>query len=293
MSLYDNPKVVHWIHDPFWGAVNYATYYALRSLPTRTASDIGSRLGLAAGRFRFSDLTARSDRNLGLIRPDLTPPARAEIIRQMWANVGRLNAEMTVLDRLWDKVDLTVVNEKSFQEPQRAKRPIVFVFPHLGNWEAMAVAAKRFGIVLNVVYEELRNRFVRNLAAKARRQLGYRLIAPNRKGVRELLAALERGESVGIAIDEFRNDNVIAPAFGRPMPRNSNMHFALKLARRFNAPILPSYCLRTSALGFQLTCEDELINPDIADLNALCESWIRAHPEQWYMLHRLRLETTP
>ncbi len=293
MSLYDNPKVVYWLRDPFWGGIDYAAYYALRSLPTRMVSDIGSRLGLAAGRFRFPEMTAQADHGLGLIRPDLTASARGEIVRKMWANVGRAEAEMTVLDRLLDEFDITVVNKKNFQEPVRAKRPIVFVFPHLGNWEALAIVGRRHGVVLNVVYEELKNRFERNLAAKARRQIGYRLIPPNFLGLREIFLALERGESVGIAIDEYRNGNVISPAFGRTLPNDSNIRYALRLARRFGAAIVPCVCIRTSPYAFRLTVHDEMINPDVADLNSLCESWIRAYPEQWYMLHRLSMEFAP
>ena len=292
MSLYDNPKVAYWLRDPFWGAINYATYYALRSLPTRTASDIGGLLGRAAGRLRFPDLSARSDRNLQLIRPDLAPEPREKIVREMWSNVGRLNAEMTVLDRLSGNAEFTI-NDEKLRAQVHAKRPIVLVFPHLGNWEVLTIAAQRCGVVLNVVYEELGNRFEAKLAAHARRALGYRLIAPDRVGVRNIYCALQRGEAVGIAIDEYRNGNVVAPGFGRALPANTNMQFALRLARRFGAAILPAYCVRTSALGFEMTCQDELINPEVADLNALCESWIRAHPEQWYMLHRLRLETSP
>jgi KDO2-lipid IV(A) lauroyltransferase len=291
MPLYDNAKVAYWLRDPFWGALDYATYHALRLLPTGTASDIGRRLGLAAGRFRFPDLTARSDRNLSLIRPDLTPPARAEIVQQMWANVGRIIAEMPVLDRLWDSAQITLVNEQSVLGPLRARRPIVCLFPHLGNWEMLAYPLQRLGAVLNVVYEFRRSRFERRLAASARRRIGYRLVAPSRQGVREMFAALKRREVVMLAIDEFKHGNVIAPAFGRALPRDSNIRYALKLARRFSAAILPCLCVRTSPLAFRLSFLDEMINPTPAELNALGESWIRAHPEQWYMLHRLHMET--
>lgn len=289
MSFYDNPKVAYWLRDPFWGAVDYATYYALRALPPRTASDIGSRLGLAAGRFRFPELTARCDHNLSLIRPDLAPSARSDIVRQMWANVGRAEAEMPVLDRLWDSAQITLVNEANLLDPLRAGRPIVAFFPHLGNWELLANAFQRLGAVLNVVYEILSNRFERRLAANARGLIGYRLIAPTRQGVREMFSALERREAVGLAIDEFRNGNVIAPAFGRALPKDSNIRYALKLANRFGAAILPCLCVRTSPFAFRLIFQDEMINPQVADLNALGESWIRTHPEQWYMLHRLSI----
>lgn len=293
MSLYHDPRMVYWIWDPFWGAFHYAIYQAVRLLPSRTASDMGARLGVAEGKYRLRDWSARADRSLSLLWPELSPQRRATLIREMWENVGRLHVEMAALDRLWDAAEISVVNEKSFLDPWRAGRPIVFVFPHLGNWEALAIAVQRRGLVLNVVYENLRNRFERRLATLARSRLGYRLIAPTRQGVREIHAALRRGEAVALAIDEFKNGNVIAPAFGRALPADSNIRYALKLARNFRAAILPAYCVRTGPFAFRLTYQDEMLNPDVLDLNALCESWIRAHPEQWYMLHRLAPETLP
>ncbi|MGH8629924.1 MAG: lysophospholipid acyltransferase family protein, partial [Burkholderiales bacterium] len=196
MSLYDDPRVVYWIRDPFWGAVDYLTHYGLRLSPTRAASEIGGRLGLAAGRYRFPNLTARCDQNLRLIRPDLSPAQRAEVIAKMWENVGRTIAEMSVLDRLWERAEITLVNEACILEQQRAKRPLVFAFPHLGHWETLAIAVQRMGITLNVVFENLRNRFQRKLTHRARRRLGYRLLTPDRAGIRETYAALERGEAV-------------------------------------------------------------------------------------------------
>ena len=280
-------KAVYWIRDPFWGAFYHFVYHAVRPLPCRAASALGARLGLAEGLYRHTAASLRAERCLAIIRPDLAPEARAAVVREMWRNVGRVHAEMAVIDRLWDSAEITLVNEQAFRNAQRARRPALLLFSHLGNWETLAVAVQRMGFTLNVVYEDIRNRFERNLAIRSRRQLGYRLIAPTRAGVREIFGALARGEAVALAMDEFKNGNVIAPAFGRPLPEDSNIHYVLRLARRFGAAVLACYCVRTAPFAFRLSFLDELINPDAAQLNALCEAWIRAHPEQWYMLWRL------
>jgi lauroyl/myristoyl acyltransferase len=275
----------YWIRDPLWGALYQTIYYALGWLPCGTASGLGARLGLIEGRLRQAVLLPRIDHGLRMIRPDLAPGQRASIVGEMWQNVGRVHAEMTVLDRLWDAAAVTLVNAQILRGLR--ERPVVVVFSHLGNWEMLAMALQRQGIVLNVVYETLRNRFENRLAERARRRLGYRLIPPTRRGVREIYAALRRREAVALALDEFKNGDVIAPAFGRPLPQACNVRYAISLARRFGAVVLPVHCLRTGPQAFTLTFLDALTSPDAALLNALCESWIRAHPEQWYMLWRL------
>lgn len=288
MAIYHNPKTAYWIRDPLWGALYHVIYCLLRWLPCRTASAWGARLGLLEGRLRLAALRPRVGRCLSAIRPDLPAQQYPSIYRELWQNVGRAHAEMAVLDRLWDAAAVTVVNAKALREARLSGRPIVFVFSHLGNWELLAIAVRREGITLNVVYENLRNRFENRLARRSRRKLGYRLIPPTRPGVREIYAALERREAVAVAIDEFKDGNVTAPAFGRHLPKTSNLSYAIRLTRRFDAILLPAYCVRTGPQAFTLTFLDGTANADVPLLNALCESWIRAHPEQWYMLWRVQ-----
>jgi KDO2-lipid IV(A) lauroyltransferase len=288
MSLYHHPWVVHWVRDPFWGVVNNLAAASLRALPSRYASELGRYIGTIAGRTRFRDLTARSDRNLQRIRPDLDPPARERVLQAMWENVGRVNAEMPVIDRLWEAAQVTLVHDERLVQALRARRPAIFVFAHLGNWELLAIAAQRAGFALDVIYEILRNRFEIRLALRLRQRLGYRLVPPTLDGVRQIFQALGRGDPVGIAIDEFKNGNVVAPAFGRILPADANMRFAVRLARKFNALLVPAYCLRTSALSFRVVAEEPIADPDVDAVNARFEALIRAHSEQWYMLHRLQ-----
>jgi KDO2-lipid IV(A) lauroyltransferase len=290
MSLYDDRRVVYWIRDPFWGALYHVLYRGLRLVPPRAASDMGGQLGIALARSRYRDLAARAEQNLQRLFPGLSPQARAEMLTKMWDHVGRTTAEMAVIDRLWESAELTLNNKPVFLEQVKTRRPMILVFPHLGNWELLAIAAQRFGATLNVVFEVLRNRFERSLAERSRRHLGYRLIYPDGPGIRRMIAALERGEAVGMAIDELKAGNVVAPAFGRSLPTYANVRYAERLARKFDAPVIPAYCVRTAPHAFTLTCLDPIERPSAEQLDALCESWVRAHPEQWYMLHRLRFD---
>lgn len=290
MGAAGESRLGYWLLDPLWGAVYHATYHGLRLLSCRTASALGARLGLAEGRKRYAEASLRAERCLAALRPDLAPQARAGAVDEMWRNVGRVHCEMPVIDRLWAAARIDLRGAEVLERALASRRPVVFAFSHLGNWELLAVAIQRAGFRLNVVYEDLRNRFERALANRSRRRLGYRLVPPTRRGTRELYAALARGEAVGLAIDEFKNDDVRAPAFGRPPAGDTNLRYAMRLAQRFDALVLPTYCLRTGPLAFTLHFLDELPAPEGAKLEALCESWIRAHPEQWYMLWRLRPE---
>lgn len=274
--------------DRLWSALLTPAFHCLRLCPPRLASDTGERLGLRFGRSRSPLSTIAARENLRRIRPEM-PEARLDAaIDRMWGNTGRLQAETAVIDRMWDRARIEVHGTEHVARALRSRRPLVFVFPHLGNWELLAIAAQRLGVMLNVVYELLPDRFELELALKARARLGYRLIRPDRRGTREMLAALGRGEAVGLAIDEFKDGNVIAPPFGRPPRSDTNARFAAKLSRRFGAPVIPAYCARTAPFAFSLRFLEPLEQPGAEALDALCEGWIREHAEQWYMLPRLR-----
>jgi len=103
-----------------------------------------------------------------------------------------------------------------------------------------------------------------------------------------------------LAMDEFASGNVVAPPFGRKMGGLTNIQRAVKLARRYDAAIVPAYCLRDGPTHFVITFCPEVprvnTGDDAADdaalvarINKLCEELIRANPDQWYMLHRMRL----
>jgi len=257
-------------------------------VPPGLASGAGGWLGRRLGPSLYVESSRAALESLRRFRPQEPEPERLRALERMWSHVGRLQAETAVIDRIYDRAKIEIRNEASVRGALASKRPIVFVFAHLANWELLAVAVQRMGVQLNVVYEILPDPVELELALRARRRLGYRLIAPDRGGVRALLASLGRGEAVALAIDEFKHGNVVAPSLGRPRHPLSNAHFAVKLARRFEAPMIPAHCVRGSGLEFVLQFLDPIERPTPESLDALCESWIRAHPEQWYMLHRLR-----
>jgi KDO2-lipid IV(A) lauroyltransferase len=285
-----SPQTWNRIGDRVWSALLPILYFILRRFPARAASDLGQRLGRRFGRSRSPLSTLAALDNLRRIRPDYSDAQREEAVDRMWEQIGRVQAETVVIDRIWDSAVITVRNGEIVPRALQSKRPIIFVFPHLANWELLAILAQHLGAAVPSVYEVLPDRHEFELVQRSRRRIGHRVIAPDRDGLIALVGAMKRGEAVGLGIDEYKGGNVIAPSFGRPPRTDTNARLVESLARRFNALVIPAYCLRTAPFEFVLTVLEPLEQPSAAQLDALCESWIRAHPEQWYMLPRLRLQ---
>lgn len=288
----------YWVRDPLWGVIDYLTYAGLRCLSLQSVSATGARIGTFA-RHRFHAADANVFANLRALRPSASDSEIETLAAQMWQNIGRTLTEMAVLDRFDLQRSLNIINPERLDQLDRS-RPIIFIYPHLGNWELLARYIVSRGHRLNVIYEFLPNRFQRRLVESARRRSGYELISPDYRGTRQIYKAMNGGETLGIALDEFKHNRVVSPWSGDPPHTRTNIHYAVMLARKYGATIVSGYCLRRGSLGFDVVCGQviDMQSPDYrsrsnseiaAGINAVCRGWVQAHPEQWYMLHRARL----
>ena len=146
-------------------------------------------------------------------------------------------------------------------------------------------------------YQELRNRLLDQLTQQARRANCKLLI--HRHDIRGFIKALKAGEVVWYAPDQDqgRKNSVFVPLFGIPA---NTLTATTKLARLTGAAVMPFVIQRLpDARGYKLTIEAALENfpgadetEDAARFNALIESQIRAHPEQYLWIHR-RFKSRP
>ncbi len=99
-------------------------------------------------------------------------------------------------------------------------RGLVLLTPHLGSFELAAQAyAQRFGAEkpLTALYRPARQPWLRELEEQARERPGLLTAPANLAGVRQLIRALRRGETLGMLPDQVPPDGqgVWAPFFGQ------------------------------------------------------------------------------
>ncbi len=102
-----------------------------------------------------------------------------------------------------------------------AGRGLVLLTPHLGCFEVCAQAyAERWGARarLTAMYRPARQDWLRTLQETARRRPGLDTAPAALAGVRQMIRALRRGETVGLLPDQVPPEGmgVWAPFFGRP-----------------------------------------------------------------------------
>jgi KDO2-lipid IV(A) lauroyltransferase len=159
------------------------------------------------------------------------------------AEAGRLVME---LPRLWlrprdQAIDDPVrwEGEALLDELLDAGRGLVLLTPHMGSFEVSAQAyAERFGArqPITVLYRPARQAWLRELEATARARPALATAPATLAGVRQMLRALKRGETLGLLPDQVPPEGlgVWAPFFGQPA---YTMTLAARLVQQTGAAV--------------------------------------------------------
>jgi KDO2-lipid IV(A) lauroyltransferase len=244
----------------------------------------------------------------------VAPAAR----RASVAEAGRMTME---LPRLWLRPRDQAIGdpvgwrgEEHIEQALAAGRGLVLLTPHMGSFEIAAQAyAQRFGArqPITVLYRPARQAWLRQLEETARARPALATAPATLSGVRLMLRALKRGETVGLLPDQVPPEGmgVWVPFFDQPA---YTMTLAASLVHKTGAtPLLiwgerlprgRGYTVRVSAL------EEPLPQPDgddaawqraaAAAMNRNMERMILARPSQYlWGYHRYkqprRVENAP
>jgi KDO2-lipid IV(A) lauroyltransferase len=266
-----------------------------RLFPIDAVSDFGAGLLRALGPLTGAHRVA--ERNLRIAFPQLGDPEIKQLLRQQWTELGRSLAEFTILDRIVaDSSRLVIDGEALLGAIAAGNGPVVFVSGHFSNFEMMAAAIMRCGVPCQVTYRAMNNPYVDQRVRDVRFSYGIRLFAPKGlQGARELMRAIERGESVALMNDQKFNGGVEAPFFGvtaHTAPGPSTY------ALRFGIPLQPLSVQRTGpGARFKVIVHEPIVLADTGDreadiatgvrrINAFIEERIRARPAEWFWVHR-------
>jgi Kdo2-lipid IVA lauroyltransferase/acyltransferase len=213
------------------------------------------------------------------------------------ADAGRLVME---LPRLWLRP-----RAQDIQDPVRWEgaellqsllaqgKGLVLLTPHMGSFEVSAQAyAERFGAIkpITVLYRPARQTWLRELEETARARPALATAPANLSGVRLMMRALRRGETVGLLPDQVPPEGmgVWVPFFGQPA---YTMTLAARLVQQTGAaaavlwterlPRGAGYVVRAIELPVLLppSADDEAASA--LAINQSMEAVIRMKPSQY------------
>lgn len=211
-------------------------------------------------------------------------------VRAAVAHAGRMVAE---LPRLWlgATPSYRLVGEACVDQAHAAGRGIVLLTPHLGSFELLAQAvAQRWGAThgpITVLYRPARQPWLAKVMETARNRPGMTAVPTTLAGVRQMIKALRRGETVGLLPDQVppEGQGLWAPFFGRDA---YTMTLAVRLAQQTGAAVLLVHAERLSwGRGYVVHMEPmsqplgDTLEGAVLQINQAMEHVIRQCPQQY------------
>ncbi len=249
-------------------------------LPVQTASDLGGFIGRTIG-----PRLAASRKAIKHVETSLPGTDAHNIVKGMWDNLGRTIAEYPHLKTIVEQH-----TEVHGYLPEGVKQ-FVFFSGHLANWEMSATGMMHFfGITPQLIYRAPNNPYLQNILDECRSLQGtISTIPKSSKGARNMMRALQNGESLGILIDQKYNEGIAADFFGQPAMTSPAF---VQLAQKFDLPLIPVRPERIKGCQFRITVyppfetKGRTLDDVVSDAHTLLEQWITERPDQWLWLHR-------
>lgn len=268
-------------------------------LPWRWAVAVGSGVGrvlyyLARNRRRIVR------RNLELCFPELSPQEREPWVKENFAFTGRGVAEVALA---WfggpdvDRIPCAVRGMEHVRAAVDGGHPVILLS---GHFCCLELAARLIGNHFRMagIYKPIRKKPLLDSTMRMRRESNIGAVV-SRDDVRAILRHLKALTPIWFAGDQHlrRVDRVFAPFFGIPAATTTALP---RLARLGRARVLPAfYNVSADGDGYALTLGPPLEGfpsgdtlRDVTRMNAVIEEAARAHPTQYFWVHR-RFKTPP
>jgi len=212
--------------------------------------------------------------------------------RQWLGAVGQSGKLVAELPRLWLGAPVPVQwdGEQHVAGALVAGRGVIFLTPHLGCFEITAQAyALRYGQVqpMTVLYRPPRQGWLRAVVSTARVRPGLQTAPTTLAGVKQMIKALKRGQSLGLLPDQVPplGMGVWASFFGRDA---YTMTLSVRLAQQTGATVLMAwgerlpwgqgYCVHVRPLPVALPAD---ATQAAGVINQAMEGLIRHCPQQY------------
>jgi Kdo2-lipid IVA lauroyltransferase/acyltransferase len=276
----------------------------LGALPRPAARAAGAGVGALAWHL-LPRLRRTGLRNLEIAFPGLQAVERVRILRNLYRCLGWQLAEFCQMPRYTPENTRQRIRYDGLEHYLEARdrcNGVLIVTAHLGAWELSSFWHSLMGYPMTMVIRRLDNPRVDRMVNGIRCLHGNHVVHKD-DFARGLLAAMRRGETVGILMDTNMTppQGVFVPFFGVPACTASGL---ARVALRTGAAVLPGfmvwapeeqkYVLRFGPeIPLTQSGDDERdVLDNTARFTLAIEAAIRQVPAQWLWVHR-RWKTRP
>ena len=219
---------------------------------------------------------------------------RAEIIKNMWSNYGKIFAEYLFIKDFRNNPKYSerihIENKDGLEKIRKNSKPVIFVSGHFSNFELMAMSIEKSGINLAALYRPLNNIFLNPIMENIRvKYICKKQIKKGISGTRELLQNFKNGYSIALMIDQRVSEGERCDFFNEKALTTT---IPAQLIKKFNIAVVPIYIERIEGINFRIKVNNPInfsqeasIQNITDELNQILEKMIYKNPNQWIWSH--------
>jgi Kdo2-lipid IVA lauroyltransferase/acyltransferase len=288
--------------------IEYACVWILTRFMGALPRGIAHRLGIFVGvsaYFLLPRLQQVGMRNLAIAFPEESLRERRQVLRRVYAGLGRQLAEFCKFPTYTSENVSRIAIYDGFENYDAARRRgkgVLLLTGHFGGWEVGSYAHSVYGNPIKIIVRDLDNPYVNELVRQYRTLYGNETF-DKQEFARGLLAAMREGETVGILMDTNMTppQGVFVDFFGLPACTASGL---ARVALRTEAAVVPAFTLWDGTsrkyrilfdpeVTLRRTGDDEAdAVANTATFTKIFEAYARRYPDQWLWMHR-RWKTRP
>lgn len=286
MSGTQGNTAIHWVTDRILrGAIASARALPYAARVRAFGGLVEHVIGPAAG------YRERARTHLSLIWPDMPPAERERIARAVCNNFGRTMIENYSRGDFARQIEASSLQGDGLAPLETARaerRPVLFVTGHFGNFEAPRVALTQRGYRIGGLYRPMSNPYFNAHYERTMMDLSGEVFPKGRKGTSGFYRMLKRGGMGTLLFDVRAWEFPKMDFLGHPAHTATS---AADIALRLDALVVPYFApRRRDGLTFDIEVEAPIALTDpqtmMRQMTDRLEARIRAHPEQWFWIHK-------
>ncbi len=269
-------------------------YLSLNLLPLKIASKTSGEIFKFIGN-RLS-INKIAYNNCKLVFPNFREFEIKNIIDNSWRNLGKNFFELSKLNKIINNKNLIKINGmENIQDFVDNKKQGIFFSIHQSNWEICVPILDKIGISIGAIYRHINNKYLDNLVYKYRyRSLTTKESFYTPKGIKsakEIIENIKNKNSIFLLIDQKDSSGENVIFFKKNV--KTQLGF-LKIARKYNLPIIPLKNTRLKNGSFEIVFEKPFYNNNfnisdaelMKNIHKRIEKWIISNPSQWFWQHK-------
>jgi KDO2-lipid IV(A) lauroyltransferase len=284
------------------GEWKWRAFKVLQSVVERLPRAWAYALAVLAARvaWQFTPLARpRLEYNLKIACPELTPAELKRLSKLNFRNHAKAYADLMQLPRTRVSEMRPLLKGTGWEHLEQARamgKGVLVVSCHMGSYEVVAAIWSATLTPVSFFAEELEPRALFEWYRETRARLGISVLTLDVAGLRKVVQALRDNEMVVTAIDrDITGTGRKMPFFGRsaPIPMGP-----AQMALRMGTPLLPVCVYRLPDDSYVADASTLVIAESTGDAQAdelrvtqqllrPIEDFIRRHPEQWHVPHRI------